>query len=833
MFDRFTDRARKVMQLARSEAMRFNHESIGTEHILLGLVQEGSGVAANVLKNLGLDLAKIRHEVEKTVQASQSGAVVGQLPFTPRAKKVLEFAVDEATALGHNYIGTEHLLLGLLRESGGKAAQVLLNLGVRMEEAREEVLELLGASLNSQQEPQPFQTGPGAQAKSKTPALDAFGRDLTLLAKQDKLDPVIGRQNEIERVMQILCRRTKNNPALLGEPGVGKTAIVEGLAQDIVKGNVPEILQDKRIVVLDLAMMVAGTKYRGQFEERIKALMNEVRRAKNTILFIDELHTIVGAGGAEGAIDASNVLKPALSRGEVQCIGATTLDEYRKHIEKDGALERRFQTIMVDPPTKAHTIEILKGLRDRYEAHHRVRITDRAIQVAVDLSDRYITGRFQPDKAIDVIDEAGAKVRMKTLTRPPDLKDLDEKVKRLMKEKDEAVASQDFERAAQLRDYAEQLKKEREERLQQWRGSRVESAGVVDEDVVAEVVSKMTGVPLTRLESGEAERLLKMEEELHKTVISQSQAIGAIAKAVRRSRSGLKDPKRPMGCFVFAGPTGVGKTLLAKALAKVMFGTEDALVQIDMSEYMEKHNISRLVGAPPGYVGYEEGGQLTERIRRHPYAVILMDEIDKAHSDVFNMLLQIMEEGKLTDSFGRRVDFRNTILIMTSNIGARIIKDQQTLGFQKQTKEITYEKMRQQLVQEIEKEFRPEFINRLDDIIVFQPLDRDDLKKIVELEISYVRERLKDRGIELVLTDEAKDFLIDVDYNPDFGARPLRRSIERYVEDPMSEEILRGAYEGKQVVTLKVQEGHLFFEATSKCQQEKTKTEEAQSFDTT
>ncbi|MFH1421733.1 MAG: ATP-dependent Clp protease ATP-binding subunit, partial [Planctomycetota bacterium] len=620
MFDRFTDRARKVMQLARSEAMRFNHEYIGTEHILLGLIQEGSGVAANVLKNLGLDLAKIRHEVEKTVQAGTSGSVIGQLPFTPRAKKVLEFAVDEATALGHNYIGTEHLLLGLLRENGGKAAQVLLNLGVRLEEAREEVLELLGANLNSQQESQPFQLNQGAQTKSKTPALDAFGRDLTTLARQDKLDPVIGRENEIERVMQILCRRTKNNPALLGEPGVGKTAIVEGLAQNIVEGNVPEILRDKRIVVLDLTMMVAGTKYRGQFEERIKALMNEVRRAKNTILFIDELHTIVGAGGAEGAIDASNVLKPALSRGEVQCIGATTLDEYRKYIEKDGALERRFQTIMVDPPTKSQTIEILKGLRDRYEAHHRVRITDKAVQMAVELSDRYITGRFQPDKAIDLIDESGAKVRMQTLTRPPDLKDLDEKVKRLLKEKDESVASQDFERAAQLRDRAEQIKKEREQRLLQWRESRTETGGIVDEEVIAEVVSKITGIPLTRLEKGEAERLLKMEEELHKTVISQSHAIATIAKVVRRSRSGLKDPRRPMGCFIFAGPTGVGKTLLAKALAKFIFGTEDALVQIDMSEYMEKHNVSRLVGAPPGYVGYEEGGQLTERIRRHPYA---------------------------------------------------------------------------------------------------------------------------------------------------------------------------------------------------------------------
>ncbi len=840
MFDRFTDRARKVMQLARSEAMRFNHEYIGTEHILLGLIQEGSGVAANVLKNLGLDLSKIRHEVEKTVKAGPNMVTIGQLPFTPRAKKVLEFGVEEATALGHNYIGTEHLLLGLLRETGGKAAQVLLNLGVRLQEVREEVLELLGADLGGpaaaaqQQEGQFGQPGP--RTKSKTPALDSFGRDLSTLAKQEKLDPVIGRQREIERVMQILCRRTKNNPVLLGEPGVGKTAIVEGLAQNIVSGEIPELLADKRIVVLDLAMMVAGTKYRGQFEERIKALMNEVRRAKNVILFIDELHTIVGAGGAEGAIDASNVLKPALSRGEVQCIGATTLDEYRKYIEKDGALERRFQTIMVDPPTKTETIAILKGLRDRYEAHHRVKITDGAIDAAVDLSERYITGRFLPDKAIDVIDEAGAKIRLATLTRPPDLKELELNIQKLSKEKDEAVAAQDFERAAGLRDKAEKARAERERRLESWRETRQETGGVVDDETVAEVVSKMTGVPLTRIERGEAQRLLRMEEELHKMVISQDVPIKAIAKAVRRSRSGLKDPRRPMGCFIFLGPTGVGKTLLAKALAQFIFGTQDALIQIDMSEYMEKHNVSRLVGAPPGYVGYEEGGQLTEKIRRQPYAVVLLDEIDKAHGDVFNMLLQIMEEGKLTDSFGRRVDFRNVVLIMTSNIGADIIKNQTPLGFQKQSKEMTYEKMREMLMQEVDRHFRPEFLNRLDDVIVFQPLDKDDLKQIVDIELNYIRERLADRGIQLELTDEAKNFLIDVEYNPEFGARPLRRSIERYVEDTMSEEILRGAYEGKNLVRVSIKDKHLFFEPLSvpeKKPKKKKKKEEVETVDTT
>jgi len=831
MFDRFTDRARKVMQLARSEAMRFNHEYIGTEHILLGLIQEGSGVAANVLKNLGLDLSKIRHEIEKSVQAGPNMVTIGQLPFTPRAKKVLEFAVEEATALGHNYIGTEHLLLGLLRETGGKAAQVLLNLGVRLQEVREEVLELLGADVDNSaaQQNQETQFGqPTPHTKSKTPALDSFGRDLSLLAKQQKLDPVIGRESEIERVMQILCRRTKNNPVLLGEPGVGKTAIVEGLAQNIMKGEVPELLADKRLVVLDLAMMVAGTKYRGQFEERIKALMNEVRRAKNVILFIDELHTIVGAGGAEGAIDASNVLKPALSRGEVQCIGATTLDEYRKYIEKDGALERRFQTIMVDPPTKNETIKILKGLRDRYEAHHRVEITDLALEVAVELADRYITGRFLPDKAIDVVDEAGAKVRLATLTRPPDLKDLDTEIEKLSKEKDESVAAQDFERAARLRDEAEKMRAEREKRLESWKSTRQETGGVVDDEVIAEVVSRMTGVPLTRIERGEAERLLKMEVELHKTVVSQDQAIEAVAKAVRRSRSGLKDPKRPMGSFVFLGPTGVGKTLLAKALAQFIFGTMDAVIQIDMSEYMEKHNVSRLVGAPPGYVGYEEGGQLTEKIRRQPYAVVLLDEIDKAHTDVFNMLLQIMEEGKLTDSFGRRVDFRNTVLIMTSNIGAEIIKNQTPLGFQKQSEEMTYEKMRETLMQEIERHFRPEFLNRLDDIIVFKPLNRDDMKEIIELEINYIRERLRDRDIELELSDEAKEFIIDIEYNPEFGARPIRRAIGKYIEDAMSEEILRGNYEGKNLVRVSVKDKHLFFEPLTVSKKDKKKKKEQQ-----
>ncbi len=791
MFDRFTDRARKVMSIARQEAQRLNHEYIGTEHILLGLIQEGSGVAASVLKNLDVDLEKIRREVEKIVKHGPSMVTMGQLPFTPRAKKVLELSVEEAQNLGHNYIGTEHLLLGLIHENDGVAAQVLQNLNLRLDDVREEVLELLGADMPTDSSPTPESQ---KKSKSKTPALDAFGRDLTELAKENKLDPVIGRANEIERVIQILCRRTKNNPVLLGEPGVGKTAIVEGLAQDIFKGNVPEILRDRRIVVLDLAMMVAGTKYRGQFEERIKAVMTEVRRVSNVILFIDELHTLVGAGGAEGAIDASNVLKPALSRGEVQCIGATTLDEYRKYIEKDGALERRFQTIMVEPPSKEEAVEILLGLRERYEAHHRVRYTDSALAFAVELSNRYISGRFLPDKAIDVIDEAGARLRMKTMTSPPDLKELEKDIKKLEKDKEEAVAGQDFERAASLRDKATKLKKKRENIRKEWRDTSKESGGEVDEDLIAETVSKMTGIPLTRLEKGEAERLLAMEGELHKTVIGQASAVRSISRAIRRSRSGLKNPNRPMGSFMFLGPTGVGKTLLAKALAKFMFGEESALIQIDMSEYMEKHNVSRLVGAPPGYVGFEEGGQLTEKIRRRPYAVVLFDEIEKAHGDIFNMLLQIMEEGRLTDSFGRHVNFANVILILTSNLGSHIIKNQVSLGFVEQSETRDREVMLKQLMEEVEKEFRPEFINRLDEIIMFDLLTREDLEKIVEIEISHVRDRLKSKNIYLELSYNAKQWLIDKGFNPDFGARPLRRAIEQNVEDPLSEEILKGTF---------------------------------------
>jgi len=823
MFERFTDRARKVMALANQEAQRFNHEYIGTEHILLGLVKEGSGVGANVLKNLDVDLRKVRLEVEKLVKSGPDMVTMGKLPQTPRAKKVIEYAIEEARSLNHNYVGTEHLLLGLLREQEGVAAQVLMNLGLKLEEVREEVLNLLGAGMDA-----PEAAGPmggarpdRAKGKSKTPALDSFGRDLTELAKQNQLDPVIGRHNEQERVVQILCRRTKNNPVLLGEAGVGKTAIVEGLAQQIVKHEVPELLNEKRIVVLDLAMMVAGTKYRGQFEERIKAVMNEVRRAKSVILFIDELHTLVGAGGAEGAIDASNVLKPALSRGEIQCIGATTLDEYRKYIEKDSALERRFQTIIVDSPSKDETLAILKGLRDRYEAHHRVRILDEALEKAVELAGRYITGRCMPDKAIDVIDEAGARVRLKTMTKPPDLTELEREIERMQIAKDEAVKNAEYERAADLRDEAQQLLQKKGEVQDKWRAQANEVDGVVDEEVIAEVVSKISGVPLTRLEKEETARLLELETELHKRVVSQDEAINVVAKSVRRSRSGLKDPNRPMGSFIFVGPSGVGKTLLARALAEFMFGDEDALLQIDMSEYMEKHNVSRLIGAPPGYVGYEEGGQLTERIRRRPYAVVLLDEIEKAHPDVYNMLLQIMEEGRLTDSFGRSVDFRNVILIMTSNIGADVIKNQGGFGFAKRSEEANYEKMKELLQKEVERVFRPEFLNRLDDLIVFKSLVREDLQTIVDYELKKVFARMIEKGLTLEVTPEAKEFLIDKGYDLEFGARPLRRAIERFVEDPLSEEILRGQFTNKNLIKVSLKEDHLFFEGFTKKAEDK------------
>ncbi|MFO0840487.1 MAG: ATP-dependent Clp protease ATP-binding subunit [Phycisphaerae bacterium] len=807
MFERFTDRARKVMALANQEAQRFNHDYIGTEHILLGLVKEGSGVGANVLKNLGVDLRKVRLEVEKLVRSGPEMVTMGRLPQTPRAKRVIEYAIEEARQLNHNYVGTEHLLLGLLREQDGVAAQVLMNLGLKLEDVREEVLNLLGAGV------EPEETS-GAQAtqeptskkngKSKTPALDSFGRDLTELAREGKLDPVIGRASEIERVITVLCRRMKNNPVLLGEAGVGKTAIVEGLAQKIVNHQVPEILHGRRIVVLDLAMMVAGTKYRGQFEERIKAVMNEVRRARNIVLFIDELHTLVGAGGAEGAIDASNVLKPALSRGEIQCIGATTFDEFRKYIEKDAALARRFQPIHVDEPTPEHTLEILKGLRDRYESHHRVQITDLALREAVELSHRYISGRVLPDKAIDVIDEAGARIRITSMTLPPDLAEIEREIERLAGEKDEAVKNADYERAAELRDKTETLRMKKETMQREWKDRSKEVDGVVDQNTIAEVVSMMTGIPLTRLEKEEVERLLELETELHKRVISQNEAISAIARSVRRSRSGLKDPNRPMGSFIFLGPSGVGKTLLAKSLAEFLFGDEEALITIDMSEYMEKHNVSRLIGAPPGYVGYEEGGQLTERVRRRPYSVVLLDEIEKAHPDVFNMLLQIMEEGRLTDSFGRHVDFKNAILIMTSNIGADRIMSQDPFGFMKRDEAISYNKMKDMLVSELERAFRPEFINRIDEVVVFHKLKHEDLVNILDLEIAKVNKRVKEKGLKIELTPEAIEFLLEKGTDEKFGARPLRRTISSMIEDPLSDDILRNKYAGKQIVRLTI-----------------------------
>jgi ATP-dependent Clp protease ATP-binding subunit ClpC len=794
MFDRFTERARKVIILAKEEAKRFNHDYIGTEHILLGLIKEGESVAAAVLQNLGLSLDTIRLEVEKLVQFGPSTIVSGDIPFTPKAKKVIELAMDEARRLGHNYIGTEHLLLGLIKEGEGVASHVLMNLGLNLNKVRSEVIKLLGSST-----PQ-SNVAPGGKQRAKTPALDAFGRDLSQLARESKLDPVIGREDEIERVVQILARRTKNNPVLLGEAGVGKTAIVEGLAQRIVSGNVPEVLMDKRMIVLDLALMVAGTKYRGQFEERIKAVMDEIRRSENVIIFIDELHTLVGAGGAEGAIDASNILKPALSRGEIQCIGATTLDEYRKYIEKDAALARRFQTINVEPPTVDQTIEILKGLRDKYEAHHRVKILDEALDAAARLSDRYISGRFLPDKAIDLIDEAGSRARLSVTTLPKDLKKLENQIEQFRMEKESAIKAQDFEKAAKLRDEERKAKEELSRVKKSWKESKMEFEVQVTAEDIALIVSKWTGIPLLRLEEKETQRLLKMEDEIHKRVIGQEESIRAIAHAVRRSRSGLRNPRRPIGSFIFLGPTGVGKTLLARALAEFMFGDDGALVQIDMSEYGEKFNVSRLVGAPPGYVGYEEGGQLTEKIRRRPYSVVLLDEIEKAHPDVFNILLQVMEDGVLTDSFGRRVDFRNTVIIMTSNVGADLIRKQGDLGFKPRSDEFTYEALKTKLLDEVKRFFRPEFLNRVDDMIVFHQLTKEDLQRIIDIELGELRARLRDKKIDFELSPEALTFLIEKGFDPVFGARPLKRTLQRYIENTLSEEILGGKFgEGDKI----------------------------------
>ncbi|MBM3246212.1 MAG: ATP-dependent Clp protease ATP-binding subunit [Candidatus Omnitrophica bacterium] len=806
MFNRFTERARKVIILAKEEARRFNHDYIGTEHILLGLIREGEGVAAAVLQKMGVSLENIRLEIEKLVQPGPTTQIIGDIPFTPRAKKALELAAEEARSLGHNYIGTEHLLLGLIREGEGVASQVLLNLGLDLNTVRSEIMELLGSAL-----PGLNQGGGAAQGKTKTPALDAFGRDLAALARENKLDPVIDRHSEIERVIQILSRRTKNNPVLLGEAGVGKTAIVEGLAQLIVAGNVPEVLKNKRIVVLDLALMVAGTKYRGQFEERIKAVMEEIKRSQDVIIFIDELHTLVGAGAAEGAIDASNILKPALSRGEMQCIGATTMDEYRKYIEKDAALERRFQTIMVEPPTVEQTIEILKGLRDKYEAHHRVTFKDEALEAAAKLSDRYITGRFLPDKAIDLIDEAGSHARLNVLIIPPDIKRLEEKVESIRKEKEAFIKSQDFEKAASLRDQERNARQELEQLNKEWAQAKDKMRPELVEENIAKIVAQWTGIPIFRLEEKESEKLLKIEEELHKRVVGQDEAILAIAHAVRRSRAGIKDPKRPIGSFIFLGPTGVGKTLLARALAEFMFGDEDALLQLDMSEYMEKFNVSRLIGAPPGYVGYEEGGQLTERVRRRPYAVILLDEIEKAHPDVFNLLLQVFEDGRLTDSFGRKVDFRNTVVIMTSNVGAELIRKTGSLGFQAQKEEVTYQEMKDKLLEEVRRTFKPEFLNRIDDIIVFRPLVKEDLQRIIEIEVGFVADRLKEHEIILEVTPEAKEFLIEKGFDPVFGARPLKRTIQRFLEDPLASEIISKKFkEGTKIRVLRKNEELIF-----------------------
>ncbi|OZU87223.1 ATP-dependent Clp protease ATP-binding subunit ClpC [Virgibacillus indicus] len=784
MFGRFTERAQKVLALSQEEAVRLGHNNIGTEHILLGLVREGEGIAAKALQSLGLEVAKIQEEVEKLIGVGKQP--MQSIHYTPRAKKVVELSQDEARKLGHSYVGTEHILLGLIREGEGVAARVLNNLGVSLNKARQQVLQLLGSN-----ESQAGRQGRGQQASANTPTLDSLARDLTVSAKEGNIDPVIGRSKEIERVIQVLSRRTKNNPVLIGEPGVGKTAVAEGLAQQIIDNEIPETLRDKRVMTLDMGTVVAGTKYRGEFEDRLKKVMEEIRQAGNIILFIDELHTLIGAGGAEGAIDASNILKPSLARGELQCIGATTLDEYRKYIEKDAALERRFQPIQVDEPTLEETIQILNGLRDRYEAHHRVTITDEAIEAAANLSDRYITDRFLPDKAIDLIDEAGSKVRLRSYTVPPNLKDLEQKLEEVRKEKDAAVQSQEFETAASLRDSEQRLREELEETKNEWKEKQGQTDSEVTMEDIASVVSIWTGVPVSKLTKDESERLLNMEEILHNRLIGQEEAVNAVSKAIRRARAGLKDPKRPIGSFIFLGPTGVGKTELARALAEVMFGDEESMIRIDMSEYMEKHATSRLVGSPPGYVGYEEGGQLTEKVRRKPYSVVLLDEVEKAHPEVFNILLQVLEDGRLTDSKGRVVDFRNTVLIMTSNVGASELKRNKYVGFNLEEEGQEYSDMKKKVMDELKKAFRPEFLNRIDETIVFHSLEKKHMKDIVVLMVEQLKRRLIEQEIDLSLTDKAIEKIANEGFDPEYGARPLRRSIQKNIEDLLSEEMLK------------------------------------------